>query len=40
MSEQSVIEKTSYERIGSEEGLWKLANTFYDNMETLQQATV
>lgn len=29
---------SSYERIGSEEGLWKLVNTFYDNMETLTEA--
>ncbi len=29
---------SSYERIGSEEGLWKLVNTFYDNMEALPEA--
>ena len=38
MSEQSAVEINSYERIGSEEGLWKLVNTFYDNMETLPEA--
>jgi hemoglobin len=29
---------SSYERIGSEDGLWKLVNNFYDNMETLPEA--
>lgn len=29
---------SSYERIGSEAGLWKLVNIFYDNMETLTEA--
>ena len=29
---------SSYERIGSEEGLWKLVNTFYDNMDTLTES--
>ncbi len=29
---------SSYERIGSEEGLWKLVNTFYDNMDTLVES--
>jgi hemoglobin len=29
---------SSYERIGSKEGLWKLVNNFYDNMETLPEA--
>jgi len=29
---------SSYERIGSEEGLWKLVNTFYDNMDTLAES--
>ncbi len=29
---------SSYERIGSEEGLWKLVNAFYDNMERLPEA--
>jgi truncated hemoglobin YjbI len=28
------MKETSYERIGSEEDLWKLVNTFYDNMDT------
>lgn len=32
------VQISSYERIGSEEGLWKLVNTFYDNMETLPEA--
>ena len=35
---QSETEKSSYERIGLEEGLWKLVNTFYDNMESLPEA--
>ena len=41
MSSENVKTETqisSYERIGSEEGLWKLVNTFYDNMETLPEA--
>ena len=38
MSEQRAREISSYERIGSEEGLWKLVNTFYENMETLPEA--
>lgn len=29
---------SSYERIGSEESLWKLVNTFYDNMDTLTES--
>jgi len=36
--EQRAREISSYERIGSEEGLWKLVNTFYENMETLPEA--
>ncbi len=32
------MKETSYERIGSEEGLWKLVNTFYDNMDTLTES--
>ena len=32
MDEPIVTEISSYERIGSKEGLWKLVNTFYDNM--------
>ena len=35
---QSETEKSSYERIGLEEGLWKLVNTFYDNMGSLPEA--
>lgn len=35
---KAVTQPSSYERIGSEEGLWKLVNTFYDNMETLPEA--
>ncbi len=35
---KAVTQISSYERIGSEEGLWKLVNTFYDNMETLPEA--
>ncbi|MFB3100799.1 MAG: group II truncated hemoglobin [Gammaproteobacteria bacterium] len=38
MSEQSAREISSYERIGSEEGLWELVNKFYDNMELLPEA--
>jgi len=38
VSEQSAREISSYERIGLDEGLWKLINTFYDNMETLPEA--
>ena len=38
MREQRAREISSYERIGSEEGLWKLVNTFYENMETLPEA--
>ncbi len=34
---RSDMEKSSYERIGSEAGLWKLVNTFYDNMESLAE---
>jgi hemoglobin len=33
-----VTDISSYERIGSEKGLWKLVNTFYDNMETLPKS--
>ena len=29
---------SSYERIGSEEDLWKLVNTFYDDMDTLVES--
>jgi len=36
--EQRAREISSYKRIGSEEGLWKLVNTFYENMETLPEA--
>jgi hemoglobin len=35
---KAVTQISSYERIGSEEGLWKLVNTFYDNMERLPGA--
>jgi len=35
---KAVTQISSYERIGSEEGLWKLVNTFYDNMERLPEA--
>ena len=35
---KAVTQISSYERIGSKEGLWKLVNTFYDNMETLPEA--
>ena len=38
MSVTAETEKSSYERIGSEEGLWDLVNKFYDNMETLPEA--
>lgn len=38
MNEQNAIEISSYERIGLKEGLWKLVNAFYDNMETLPEA--
>ncbi len=38
MDEPIVTEISSYERIGSKEGLWKLVNTFYDNMERLPEA--
>jgi len=38
VSEQGAREICSYERIGSEEGLWELVNTFYDNMELLPEA--
>ncbi len=31
---------SSYERIGSKEGLWQLVNKFYDNMETLPEAKI
>jgi hemoglobin len=35
---KTVTQISSYERIGSEEGLWKLVNAFYDNMERLPGA--
>ena len=35
---KAVTQLSSDERIGSEEGLWKLVNTFYDNMERLPEA--
>jgi hemoglobin len=35
---KTVTQISSYERIGSEEGLWKLVNAFYDNMERLPEA--
>ncbi len=38
MGMSSEIEKRSYERIGLKEGLWKLVNTFYENMGTLPEA--
>ena len=41
MSSENVKTETqisSYERIGSEEGLWKLVNTFYDNMDTIAES--
>jgi len=37
---KAVTQISSYERIGSEEGLWKLVNTFYDNMERLPEARI
>ncbi len=36
--EKDKTKKSNYERIGSEGGLWKLVNTFYDNMDTLLEA--
>ena len=38
MGMSSENEESSYERIGSKEGLWKLVNAFYDYMETLPEA--
>ena len=41
MSSENVKTETqasSYERIGSKEGLWKLVSAFYDNMERLPEA--
>ena len=38
MSKQSATEISDYERIGSEEGLRKSVDLFYDNMETLPEA--
>jgi len=35
---KTVTQMSSYERIGSKEGLWQLVNKFYDNMETLPEA--
>lgn len=36
--EKNETEKRSYERTGSEKGLWKLVNTFSNNMNTLPEA--